>query len=222
MQKYNAIKLFIILNIILTFLNQNLNAQVTEADSLALVAIYNAMGGETWTDNTNWIEGSVPTWEGVTVTDSHVTRLELHSNNLQDSIPSDIGNLIHLEYLSMGNNPINGSIPPEIGTLSNLTYLGLYMTEINGSIPSEIGGLINLERFQMNSCQLDGPIPTTIGNLTNLTQLYLSRNNLTGNIPEEIGNLRLRTQMWAYTLRRITTVELQASKECESSNSRCD
>ncbi len=187
--KNTLFNLIVLSIIIFNGLGQKLTAQVPQADSLALAAIYNTMGGESWTDNTNWLNGSVAAWKGVIVTNGRVTRLDLNSNNLQDSIPAEIGNLTALDYLSMGNNPLSGPIPPEIGALSNLTYLGLYMSGINGSIPSEIGNLIKLERFQMNSCQLEGPIPAEIGNLINLTQLYLSKNKLSGSIPAEIGNL---------------------------------
>ncbi len=198
MQKYDSLSLFILLIIMLIPFNQNLIAQVPATDSLALAAIYNTMGGDTWTDNTNWLNGSVDTWNGVTVSNGRVKELDLNSNNLQNSIPAEIGNLTALEKLNLGNNPINGPIPPEIGSLVNLNYLGLYMTGITGSIPSEIGYLINLERFQMNSCQIDGPIPAEIGNLINLSELNFTKNNLSGNIPVEIGNLVSLQKLFLY------------------------
>ncbi len=38
-----------------------------EQDSLALVAIYNAMDGPNWYYNENWLTGPVSTWSGVHV-----------------------------------------------------------------------------------------------------------------------------------------------------------
>ncbi len=39
-------------------------------NSLALVDFYNATDGPSWTNNTNWLSGSITTWQGVTITDN--------------------------------------------------------------------------------------------------------------------------------------------------------
>ena len=60
----------LILLFVITFLflsSEKTNAQVTTQDSLALVALYNSTGGPNWTNNTNWLNGPVSTWPGVTV-----------------------------------------------------------------------------------------------------------------------------------------------------------
>jgi len=192
---YKIILLFIFFHGI----GQSVLAQeVPQTDSLALAAIYNKMGGTKWTDNTNWLDGSVATWKGITVSEGRVTKLELYSNNLQDSIPIEIGNLTALEKLNLGDNPIMGSIPKEIGLLTKLTNFSLYMCNISGPIPTEIGLLSKLEKLQMNSCNLDGPIPEEFGNLTNLTYLNITKNSLSGNIPTTLGNLANLEKMYLY------------------------
>ena len=42
----------------------------------ALVALYNATGGDNWTDNTNWLQNNQPSsWYGVAVSEGHVITL---------------------------------------------------------------------------------------------------------------------------------------------------
>ena len=93
--------------------------------------------------------------------------------------------------MNLRSNDLTGSIPTEIGNLTNLTNLGLYGNDLTGSIPSEIGNLTYLISLYLSSNQLTGSIPSEIGNLTNLTDLFLSSNQLTGEIPESICDLNI-------------------------------
>ncbi len=159
------------------------------ADSLALVALYNATNGPGWTNNTNWLTGTLDTWHGVTVTADRVTGLSLISNQLAGIIPTEIGNLESLTSLALINNSISGSIPTSIGNLSNLTTLDLSLNQLTGSIPPELGNLSGLSNLNLSANQLSGTIPTTFGNLTNLTALYLANNQLGGAVPSGLVNL---------------------------------
>ena len=71
------------------------------ADRAALVALYNATGGENWTRKTNW-SSSVPVgeWSGVTTDgDGRVTRLNLNNRNLTGPLPPELGTMAHLTGL---------------------------------------------------------------------------------------------------------------------------
>ena len=57
-------------------------AQDREGDSLALVDLYDSTNGNEWTNNTNWKNGTIDTWYGVTFEDDRVTQLNLLNNNL--------------------------------------------------------------------------------------------------------------------------------------------
>lgn len=141
-------------------------AQVPTAERDALIALYNATDGANWANNTNWnTTQPVSTWYGITVEtvngNDHVTWIELINNNLQGTIPSDIGNFPYLNVLYLYNNyGISGEIPSEIGNLTNLIALA----------------------FAWNY-NMTGAIPNTITNLTNLQYLYLNNNKFSGNIP---------------------------------------
>jgi Leucine-rich repeat (LRR) protein len=107
---------------------RNITTSVTSstlADSLALVALYNATAGNTWTNRTNWLAGDVDTWFGVTVTDFRVTGLSLAGNNLNGVLPPELGDLNFLTTLNLSGNLLSGSVPISFVNLLRLTQLEL-------------------------------------------------------------------------------------------------
>ncbi|MGD2085931.1 MAG: hypothetical protein PVH61_07090 [Candidatus Aminicenantes bacterium] len=166
----------------------------------ALIALYNATNGDSWTDNSGWktpplhtdgfaMPGTENTWDGITVSGDHVTEIDLLKNQLSGSIPAELGNLSNLEGLDLGVNQLSGSIPAELGNLSNLEDLWLDSNQLSGSIPPKLGNLSNLEVFSLGENQLNGIIPGELGNLGNLQALLLYENQLSGSLPPELGNL---------------------------------
>ena len=59
----------------------------------ALVALYDATGGDNWTNNTNWkTAAALSTWRGVTTdSEGRVTQLILEFNGLTGTIPNELG-----------------------------------------------------------------------------------------------------------------------------------
>jgi len=176
------------------------NGAIPLTERNALIALYNSADGDNWTDNTGWngAAGTECDWFGVTCWGDHVTTLDLHSNNLVGSIPSDLANLRNLQYLVLNNNDLSGSIPSQLGDMSSLLYLILNNNQLSGSIPSHLSGLTNLVYLYLNDNQLSGNIPTQLGNLSNLLYFLLNNNQLTGNIPSELGNLNSLQYLYLY------------------------
>ena len=167
------------------------------ADRDALIALYRATDGDSWTDRTNWLTNTdLSTWHGVTVSGGRVTRLRLEGNNLSGSIPSYLGDLSNLGGLWLSGNALSGSIPSYLGNLSNLRGLWLSDNALSGSIPSELGNLSNLGALLLSGNALSGSIPSELGNLSNLGELLLSGNALSGPIPSELGNLSNLRDLW--------------------------
>ena len=178
-------------------------------DKAALEALYDATGGASWTNSTNW-KSSEPldTWKGVfTNADGRVVELALSRNNLTGTLPADIGKLTELYKIDLHRNKLTGSIPSEIGNLTELHTLHLYRNcevqsggactgGLTGSIPTEIGNLAHLRYLLLYHNNLSGSIPTQIGHLTQLELLYLYVNQLSGAIPASIGNLRKLNQLY--------------------------
>lgn len=179
------------------------------SDRDALIALYNATGGAEW--NNTWdITQPMSTWHGVTLTgDGCVKQLQLSGNNLNGTIPPELGDLSNLELLLLANNQLSDSIPPELGNLGSLLILDISGNQLSGSIPVELGNLPALYYFYASYNQLTGSIPDELNNVleiidltenqltgaipttlnSNLRYLQLGFNQLTGAIPSEFGNM---------------------------------
>ncbi len=96
----------------------------------ALVALYHATDGESWTVNDNWLtDAPIGTWYGVSVDgEGRVLVLGLGDNRLTGEIPPELGNLVNLRGLDLKDNQLTGEIPPELGNLVNLVLLYLETT----------------------------------------------------------------------------------------------
>ena len=114
-----------------------------DIDRDALVALYEATGGPSWIDSTNWLtDEPLARWHGVTM-DGHgrVVELWLNENGLDGQLPPDIGLLARLEWLDFSSNDLAGPIPAELGFLGHLSYLDLSGNQLRGEIPAELGEL---------------------------------------------------------------------------------
>ncbi len=179
---------------------------VNEQDSLALIAIHNALGGY---EATQWdLTKSVWKWPGVLVMNDRVIRLTLAPEiapATSQSIAAEIGNLTALQELSIAGC-LNGNIPSTITNLSELkelhiANLAVYTNStlnkgnLKSTLPSDISKLTNLEWLSLHNA-LKGAIPSSIGSLAKLKLLhisqdttYLGKGDLNGTIPSTIGNL---------------------------------
>ena len=183
------VSLLVVIILLLIGINK-LDAQVTEADKVILMDLYNATNGANWTNNTNWgTTEDVSTWYGITVLANKVVTIDLNRNNLDGSIPVSLGQLTSLLYLKLDSNKISGSIPVELGNLSNLLQLYLGGNQLSDPIPGELAGLSNLKWLNLSDNQLTGTIPEWLGQMDLLEYLQLSVNNLTGSIPSQLGDL---------------------------------
>ena len=173
-------------------------------DREVLVQLYNALDGENWNNNANWLtERPIREWHGV-INDAsgRVTRLLLESNGLAGEIPKELGSLSNLKRLEFGNNQLTGEIPRELGNLSALETLLLGGSNspttwglLTGGIPKELGNLSKLETLNLRFNRLTGEIPAELGNLTSLETLLLDYNRLSGEIPAELGGLSNLTSL---------------------------
>ncbi len=164
---------------------------VSERD--ALVALYNATGGLSWTERQGWLgdAGTECTWRGVVCDQAgeHVVELQLWSNNLQGPLPAAISGLSRLQNAFLCCNHISGGIPDSIGSLTSLVRLYLYSNELAGPLPESLGQLANLEELRLAYNQIAGNLPAALGGMTKLRQLDLTDNKLTGPLPPGMASL---------------------------------
>ena len=72
-------------------------------DRAALVAFYEATGGDGWTNNDGWLGDSpIGQWHGVTVdADGRIAALALNGNNLVGTVPPELGSLTALAQIDL-------------------------------------------------------------------------------------------------------------------------
>ncbi|KAJ0814990.1 putative non-specific serine/threonine protein kinase [Helianthus annuus] len=149
-------------------------------------------------------------------TTCRVTQIDISSQNISTSLPTEFTKLQHLQILDLRFNYLRGTIPSEWATmrLSNLSLMGNRLSgqfpttltrmttllELNieanrfsGPIPKEIANLKNLDKLDLSSNDFNGHLPAALGKLTKLTNLRICDNNFTGRIPNFI---RHWTQIW--------------------------
>lgn len=162
-------------------------AAIPAGERQILLNLYTDTNGAGWTTSTGWngAAGTECTWYGISCdgTNSHVTAVDLDSNNLTGSLPA-INGLSALDDFEVRSNQLTGSIPSLTG-LSLLQTFQVGANQITGSIPS-LSGLSALVEFFASSDQLTGPIPSLTG-LSALKDFAVDHNQLTGPIPSLSG-----------------------------------
>ena len=182
---------------------------ILEKERKALIALYEALDGDNWTNNENWCSDKpVMYWYGITTKSNWygdnptgiVKYIHLQNNNLKGSISEVIGDLEYIEELWLFNNDINGEIPKNIGALKNLINLDLSSNELTGQIPSEIGNLERLKYLDLSWNKLTGSIPESLGNLKQLRSIIINANGLSGKMPELIMNASYWPEYWLWII----------------------
>jgi hypothetical protein len=116
-----------------------------------------------------------------------VGQVQLDNNNLDGSLPPELGNLPELGGLFLKSNQyLTGPIPPELGNLTNLQFLDLSNSHLgsgwpyglSGPIPPELGNLTDLTYLDISNSKFYGPLPTELTNLTQLETFRFYNNNL--------------------------------------------
>lgn len=163
--------------------------ELREIDIAALLALYNALGGEDkW--KCKWSR-SVPVseWCGLIFENGNLTQISLPNNGLEGEIPDIFSAEIFedITYLNLSNNRLSGKLPPSLRLLKKLTYLDLSQNQFEGEVPAWIGDFPDLVTLWL-SYNFFTKLPPEIGNLNKLRNLFLN-SNLFEEIPEDIEGL---------------------------------
>ena len=108
------------------------------SDGAALLALYDAAGGEGWNNRDGWLyEVALGQWHGVTTDPSgRVTGLDLSGNGLSGELPEELEYLTELTELNLSNNALEDSLPAALGSLANLEELYLNNNQLSGPLPA--------------------------------------------------------------------------------------
>ncbi|MBV7335690.1 hypothetical protein KFU94_47090 [Chloroflexi bacterium TSY] len=161
------------------FRNCDTVSEIPTQECEALVKLHALTDGANWSNNSGWLDApDICRWNGVICVGGRVAQLELLSNQLNGSLPCELGNLSELVRLNLSNNQISGQFPCELDALSKLEHLDLSDNQINSSLPEELGMLTSLISLNLAGNQLNGPIPPPWVALSALGSLDLGYNKL--------------------------------------------
>ena len=174
--------------------------------------LYEALGGASWHDNTGWQPGLtcvVPhqnQWHGTACGDGAITRLELRENNLQGTLPTELGLLPSLKLLRIEGNPLlSGTIPSQLGALRGLSTLSLgNNTQLSGTLPESITGMGDLRFLRVDDNALSGSLPMYHAEhfYPNLRHFSASSNALAGHVPP--AQLMVGVSFWSLHTNRLS------------------
>ena len=183
-----------------------------EQDSLALVAIYEQMGGRQWTGMNRWLNAPLTAWQGVRVENQRVTELRLEQVGLTGAFPNELYDLTALKVLRIQAKKLDGVLDQrmiqftsletlviaaqdlqvlflsDIAQFRQLKTLVLASVVVNQTLPITINQLISLETLSLTDVGLQGPVPD-LGALSALRRLDLSHNQLQGSVPSSLLRL---------------------------------
>jgi Leucine-rich repeat (LRR) protein len=169
-------------------------------DSLALVELYDSLGGINWTYTaTTFFEPStfnnyapipnpgnawnfstpIDTWHGIVLNNNGcVQKIILHGNQLNGFIPNP--SFSELEDFDMGSNQLLGTLP-DFTNLPNIKSINLFANDIIGTLPN-FSHIPTLEYLWLPNNDLTGTIPD-FSNLPALKRLVLASNEMSGAVP---------------------------------------
>ncbi|CAH8338090.1 unnamed protein product [Eruca vesicaria subsp. sativa] len=135
--------------------------------------------------STNSLFGSIPSAGiGIGVGGLKLAEiLDLSSNLLNGTLPSQIGGAVSLKQLHLQRNHLTGQIPPHISNCTSLNAIDLSENKLSGEIPGSIGSLSNLQYIDLSRNNLSGSLPKQVEKLTHLLTFNISHNNITGELP---------------------------------------
>ncbi|KAJ7949542.1 putative Receptor protein kinase [Quillaja saponaria] len=123
--------------------------------------------------------------------------LDLKENQLEGSIPQNIGILSKLQYLDLSTNSLNGTLPLSLANLTQAFELDVSRNNLTGELDPRLfpdgkdqpkTGLISMKRFLIQNTKIGGRIPNEIGNMRSLVLLDIDLNSFYGPIPPSIVN----------------------------------
>jgi hypothetical protein len=122
--------------------------------------------------------------------------VSLSRNELDGTVPSELGTMTQLEYLSLANNQFSGEfdvLPWK--QLKRLKRLDLSKNAFAGTLPTDIQELTLLTLLSLYANKLTGPIPGELTKLSRLSALYLDKNGFTGTLPSGLNAMNAITDL---------------------------
>ena len=145
----------------------------------------NSLTNLTWVDlSWNHISGSLPAEFGNI---KNIEVLNMAWNKLEDTLV-ELGNLnsngyAELTEFNFAHNQLEGTVPSELGQLSALRMFDVSFNKLSGSIPDNYTDWLQLQVMYLQGNSFQGTLPQEIGKLSDVRYLNASSNQISGTVP---------------------------------------
>ncbi|XP_021771418.1 receptor-like protein 12 [Chenopodium quinoa] len=114
--------------------------------------------------------------------------LDLSNNSLSGDFPHCLGSLNSgLNLLNLGSNNIHGTLPTNFSKCDNLRYLDISSNRLQGQLPRSLARCTNLQAINLRSNELKDEFPYWLHTLPFIRLLDLSCNSFHGHINNVSG-----------------------------------
>jgi hypothetical protein len=125
-------------------------------------------------------ENQITSIIGVGLAQGTLQYLNLNKNQIDQKLPEEVFDLIHLETFYIAFNQISGPLPTTIGRLTKLTEIYAFNNRLSGTLPSELGLLDKCQILGLGNNLWTGTIPTEINEMVNLRDLSIHKSKTGG------------------------------------------
>ena len=175
-----------------------------KADSLALVAIFNATGGaKNWHADRVWdLTQPIDKWYNVKLDETgRVTQVNLANGTVTApwTLPAAVGDLTELTNFRIIGCQLTGAIPEEIYNLTKLVSFYLTKNTPTWTLSPKIAGMTDLKDLYIDqNANLTGPLPKELGQLKKLVNINVAQTGISGSIPAEMSGCSSLANLMAY------------------------
>ena len=175
-----------------------------KADSLALVAIFNATGGaKNWHADRVWdLTQPIDKWYNIKVDETgRVTQVNLANGTVTApwTLPAAVGDLTEMTNFRIIGCQLTGAIPEEIYNLTKLVSFYLTKNTPTWTLSPKIAGMTDLKDLYIDqNANLTGPLPKELGQLKKLVNINVAQTGISGSIPAEMSGCSSLANLMAY------------------------
>ena len=156
---------------------QSVKAQSLQADSIALIDLYNLCGGANWSGYDTWLNGPISTWEGVTVDSAmqRVTHVAFKNMDLTGTLPASLVNLNEMsgKIEFHDDKGMTGELPAVIWTWTKVERFQLKRSGITSINTTGLENMVNLTEYNTEANAISGPVPGVIFRLPAMEKVYV-------------------------------------------------
>jgi hypothetical protein len=156
-----------------SMMNNMVQFRIRQRYALLTLWFQQAFTNTSWTNSNGWLVNAneCDDWFGI-----QCAPIDLKG---------DVGmkNVVAIDFFE---NNMNGTIPADLGLLTAMTTFNVGLNTLMGTLPASIGQLTALTLFDVGDNSLTGTIPTSIGSWSQIQLALFFFNQFTGAMPEGI------------------------------------